>query len=125
MARSLIAIGVLGGAGLFLSDLPVGAAIALAPAVAAWGAVLARRSMRMDPVGFVLGSDGRVHVDGVCVGELALAWQGPLTRIQWRDGARRARLVAWPDVIPAAQRRELRLWRLVHRADASTRPVAP
>jgi len=71
------------------------------------------------------GADGRVSVDGVVVDNMQLDWRGPLTCLAWHDGAGRRRIVAWPDAVSAARRRELRLWRVAHRADATTRPVAP
>ncbi|WP_133478015.1 hypothetical protein [Cognatilysobacter segetis] len=125
LAAALQLIGLLGGAGLFLTNLPAAAAWSLAPLVVVWGGLLARRVLRAPAVGMVFGADGRVHVDGAKVDEFILDARGPLTCMAWRSDGRRRRLVAWPDAVAAPLRRELRLWRLAHRADASTRPVAP
>jgi hypothetical protein len=125
LAGALMAIGILGAGGLFLSNLSALTALLLAPIVLAWGALLARRELRASPTRIVFRDDGRVEVAGEPADDVLLDWQGPLTRIHWQRAGERRCLVLWPDVLPAALRRELRLWRLAHRADASTRPVAP
>jgi toxin CptA len=39
-----------------------------------------------------------------------LQWRGPLAFLRWRDSdGRMHRLAWWPDVLPVAARRELRL----------------
>jgi hypothetical protein len=125
LAAALMLIGLLGAAGVFLSDLPLGIAALVSPMILAWGAVLARRSLRADAPRITFRADGSVDVDGDRVDDLRLEWRGPLTALEWRRDGLRVRHVAWPDVVPASTRRELRLWRLAHRSDASTRPVAP
>ena len=125
LAASLVTVGVLGACGLFLSDLPWPAAAVAAVAVVAWALTLARRTLRRPAMHFAFRGDGRVSVDEHPVDDVGLEWRGPLTCIQWREAKRRRYFVGWPDRIDAAARRELRLWRLAHRADASTRPVAP
>jgi toxin CptA len=101
------------------------AALPAATACLAWGAWIVRDSLRAPALGIALRGDGHVDVGGERVDDFAVDWRGALTCMAWRRDGRRVRHVAWPDVVPAAARRELRLWRLVHRADASTRPVAP
>lgn len=124
MAGALAAIGAMAGAGLFLTTLPLAVAIALAPLCGAWGAALAYRALHAPTVLMAFRADGTVFVDGARVDDAGLDWRGPLTCIRWQRGGRHMRLVAWPDVVPPARRRELRLWRLAHRADASTAAVA-
>jgi hypothetical protein len=125
LTAALLVIAVLAAAGLFLSDLPVLVAALAAPLCIGWGVVLARRSWRAAAIDVAFCRDGRVHVDGEAVEDVRLDWRGPLTCLEWRKDGRPLRYVAWPDVVSAPWRRELRLWRLAHRADASTRPVAP
>ncbi len=53
---------------------------------------------------------GPVTVDGEPVAEPTLQWRGPLAFLQWREhGGGVQRLVYWPDTLPAARRRELKL----------------
>jgi toxin CptA len=125
LAVALAAIGTLGAVGTFLTDLPLTGAAALSAVCIGWGGYLARNASRREPVRLVLRGDGGITVDGMAVDDAKIHWQGPLTCLQWRVGARRERFVAWPDVVDAAARRELRLWALAHRAHASTAPVAP
>ena len=54
---------------------------------------------------------GRALLDGVPLADAALAWRGPLAFLRWRDAAgRRGRLAWWPDTLPPAERRVLKLW---------------
>lgn len=124
-AFALAVIGILGGAGLFLTDLPVPVAASVAPAVAGWGLLLSRRVRHRKAVQVAFRGDGCVQIDAADVEDVRMEWRGPLTCLQWREDGRRVRLVAWPDVIDARARRELRLWALAHRADAAPAPVAP
>jgi toxin CptA len=49
-------------------------------------------------------------VAGVPVADLRIEWLGPLVRVSWRRGPRRrAGMLFWPDTLPPARRRELRL----------------
>ncbi len=40
---------------------------------------------------------------------LELLERGPLLVLRWRKGKRRGQLLFWPDTLPRARRRELRL----------------
>lgn len=125
LAVALAAMGVLAGAGLFLTDAPPAIASMLAVAAAAWAGALAWREWRRRPEALVLRSDGAVQVGPVAVDGFRVDWQGPLTKLEWRQAGRRVRRVAWPDVVDAAARRELRLWTLGRAVRASTAAVAP
>ncbi|TZF89675.1 hypothetical protein [Cognatilysobacter lacus] len=125
LASLLAAIGVLGAGGLFLTHLTLGAAVALAPVVVAWGLWLARRELSRGTLRVFLCADGHVEVDGMTVVDASIDFQGPITRLGWAGSHRRTRIAAWPDVVGASQRRELRLWAIAHRANASTAAVAP
>ncbi|WP_133500969.1 hypothetical protein [Cognatilysobacter terrigena] len=125
MSIALVAIGVVAGVGLFLTDLPIVATCAAAPACALWGFVLARGERARMTRRFVLHADGRVVVDDAPAEDLRVDWQGPVASLTWTRDARRQRLVAWPDVLDAAQRRELRLWALTRLSRAAPAAVAP
>jgi toxin CptA len=54
---------------------------------------------------------GRAMLDATPLVEAVLSWRGPLAFLRWRDEAgRRGRLSWWPDTLPPAQRRVLKLW---------------
>lgn len=90
------------------------------PAIAAWPAAAAStwfgiRRMRSEwnrpPMQLVFpGNEAAAHVDGVTATDMEVTWRGPLAFARWsaRDGQVR-RLAWWPDTLPPAMRRELRL----------------
>src|SRR3546814_19709406 len=90
------------------------------PRIAAWplalsalahGGWLAWREARAARGELVIaGEGGRASVDGRAVEDLSVRWRGPIAFVEWRDGdGRRRRHVFFPDTLPAARRRELRL----------------
>ena len=87
---ALIALGLLGAAGLLLCDLPARYAVPSAAAALALGIAGAVRERRRPPL----------RVDAA---ELDLQWRGPLAF------DRRKGLSWWPDTLDAAGRRTLRL----------------
>lgn len=93
------------------SDLPPIAARILAPVALAWGAWCAwRESQRPGCTLTVVPDAERATVDGTPARALEVRWRGPLAFVQWRDGDGHTRRRAfWPDTLPAALRRELRL----------------
>ena len=125
LSACLVLVGVLGGVGLFLTELPWLLALPAALLAAVWGVALARQEWRRPLETLVLYANGSVSVDGEAVEAFRLAPQGPLTRLEWTSGGRRHRRVAWPDVFDAAARRELRLWALGRDVRVSTAAVAP
>ncbi|CAN5709913.1 hypothetical protein BH23PSE2_BH23PSE2_09740 [soil metagenome] len=93
------------------SEIPRAGAWPLALATLAYGAALARREWRRPQIELAFSGDkSPILVDGEPVAEVLLRWRGPLAFLRWRDSnGRRHRLVWWPDTLPAATRRELRL----------------
>lgn len=93
------------------SEIPAVAAWPLAAATLGYGVWLILREWRQPSVEFLLGAQGsRTLVDGVPVNELEVRWRGPFAFVCWRDaGGRMQRRAWWPDTLPAAHRRELRL----------------
>ena len=61
------------------------------------------------PVRQLLVSPSAASIDGVVVETPQLLERGPLTILRWHAGKRRGQLLFWPDTLPRAQRRELRL----------------
>ncbi|MEE7566640.1 hypothetical protein HH297_09445, partial [Xanthomonas sp. Kuri4-3] len=59
------------------------------------------------------------------VAAFRVEWRGPLAQLSWRDGRRRERLLFWPDTLPPAQRRELRLAAGAHAISSRPRQMAP
>ena len=68
---------------------------------------------------------GQPSVAGVPVTGLHVRWRGPMAFLDWRgpDGRLR-RQVLWPDVLPAAARRELKLAMLQRQAVEPRQTVA-
>ncbi len=96
---------------ILASEMPRWAAWPLAVAIALHGMCLVRRELRRAPRMLVVdGAAGRWLLDGVALDAAQLHWRGPLARLIWRDadGQRRV-LLWWPDTLPSAARRELRL----------------
>lgn len=108
MSGALVLLGML--AALSLSNCELDASIAWPAAllVLATGLSLARREARM-PVRQLLLSATAANVDGVAIDAPELLERGPLAILRWRAGKRRGQLLFWPDTLPRAMRRELRL----------------
>jgi toxin CptA len=107
---ALIALGLLAGLSTLVSDLPRACAWPAALLAPAWGAWLARREGRRQAVRLFWRADGGLFVDGERARCATVQWRGPIAFLAWdaADGRRR-RLALWPDTLPAARRRELRL----------------
>jgi toxin CptA len=95
---------------LWASELPAMAAWPLGLLVVAHGARCLRREAVRPPFELVLRGDGVAFVEGARVEALQVAWRGPLAFARWRDQQGRwQRHAWWPDTLPSARRRELRL----------------
>jgi toxin CptA len=106
-----VALTALAPFAVLVSEMPRGAGWPLALAASVHGAWLFRREYLKPPRMFVFpGDDGPVLLDGEAVDEVAVQWRGPLAFVRWRGADGRAhRLGWWPDTLPPARRRELRL----------------
>ena len=114
------------------SELPQVLAWPLALAVAARGLALAWREAGRAPCLLVLGAGGTEPgashdtLDGRVLVRCEVAWRGPLAFVHAVDDAgRHQRLAWWPDTLPAARRRELRLAAAARGASRHGRPMAP
>lgn len=97
---------------ILASEMPRPAAWPLCALAAGYGAWTIRRETLKPPRELVFPNDyaAPVRVDGQAVDKVVVHWRGPLAFVQWRDARGRAgRLSFWPDILPAARRRELRL----------------
>ena len=107
---ALLSLGALAACSLLASEMPAPVAWPAAVAALAWAARCARREARRPPHSFVFRTGAPALVDGVAVDGLVLQWRGPLAFVRWRDGDGRVRRRSWwPDTLPPARRRELRL----------------
>ena len=64
-------------------------------------------------------------IDAEPVEQIELLERGPLLVLRWRLGKRRQQLLFWPDTLPKAQRRELRLAVKAHGVSRQPPGVAP
>lgn len=120
----LAALGPVGAACWWMSAAP---ALLAAAGSSMWivvAASLARREWGRATRSVVLGA-GAACIDGRPVDGFSVDWRGMLTILEWRDSGRAVRWLLFPDVVDAAQRRELRLWALARRERGSTAAVAP
>jgi toxin CptA len=111
LLAALLAMTPLAILSVLASEMPRVAAWPLALATLVYGGWLAYRE-RSRPLRELVfpGNGAPVLVDGVPITEVVLQWRGPLAFLRWRDGKGcRHRLLWWPDTLPAAARRELRL----------------
>ena len=108
----LILLGVLGAISVLASEMPRLFAWPAAIVALGYGGWRAHREGRRPWLAFWFpGNDRAPTVDGEPMREARLQWRGPLAFLRWRthDGGRWRHVAWWPDTLPAAQRRELRL----------------
>jgi len=104
---------------------PLAWPLALA-ALACGGWTLRRERARPVRSLVLAGAQAPVLVDGQPVADFELQWRGPLAFASWRDAhGRRQRLAWWPDTLPPALRRELRLAAPAHAAARGHASMAP
>ena len=126
VSGALVLLGVLAACSLFASELPTVVAWPAAVVVLAWAGWRARRESRAPGRSFVFRTDAPVRVDGIVADDLVVRWRGPLAFVHWRDGGSRIQRVSWwPDTLPPARRRELRLAAPAGEAARSGASVAP
>ena len=112
LLAALALIAILAVFSILASEMPRPAAWPLSVLAAGYGAWTIHRETRKPPRELVFPNDhaAPVRVDGQEVGKVVVHWRGPLAFVQWKDAKGRAgRLSFWPDTLPAARRRELRL----------------
>jgi len=73
----------------------------------------------------VIDVGGTVSLDGRRLDDARLHWRGPILRLDWREAGRGYALLWWPDTLPPARRRELRLASAALAAPPRTESMAP
>jgi toxin CptA len=109
LLAALLALTVLAPLAVLASEMPRVAAWPLAGLALAQGLLQCRREWRRPRRLATLQGGRRVLLDGVALDDAKVAWRGPIAVLAWRDGRRQRRLAWWPDTLPPARRRELRL----------------
>lgn len=110
LLAALLLMTALAPVAILASEMPRIAAWPLTLLACAYGISVVRREARRAPRTLHFPGNGRVEVDGQGVDGFELAWRGPLAFARWRDAHGRAQRIAWwPDTLPPAARRELRL----------------
>jgi toxin CptA len=124
---ALLALGPIAAFALLASDLPRVAAWPLAGAVLAFAGWRAWREANLPRRLLVLpGNGSRATLDGQPILQAQVQWRGPLAFLRWRDRQGRSqRLSWWPDTLPQASRRELRLAASSLEAARNHRRMAP
>lgn len=109
-AGALLLLGLLAAVALLNCELEDTIAWPAALLVSCWGLRAARHGLGQ-PVRQLLvpPAPAPASVDGMAVDALELLERGPLLVLRWRKGKRRGQLLFWPDTLPRARRRELRL----------------
>jgi toxin CptA len=111
---------------LWATDLPTpwGLASGFVATAGTW--LEAWRYARRPGCMFVIPADeGPAQVDDAPVEDLQMRRRGPLVQLAWRQQGRRHWRLFWPDTLPQAQARELRLAVRAHCISRSPPAVAP
>jgi len=109
LLAALLAMTALAPLAVLASEMPRLAAWPLAVLALAHGLLQCRREWRRPRRVATFDGGRRVLLDGVALDDAIVAWRGPIAVLAWRDNCRRRRLAWWPDTLPHARRRELRL----------------
>lgn len=108
--RAQLLIGALLPWAALQTDLPAGWGVPVGLAAMALAWLEAWHQARRPACSIVLpGDDGQSRVDGEAVTDLLVRRRGPLVQLGWRCAGRRRWRLFWPDTLPPAQARELRL----------------
>lgn len=114
LVGALCVLALLAAASAWASALPGAWRPGIATGAVAYGAWLAWRETRRRPASLAWGRRGASLQDGQGgwepLGEPRLQFRGPLVQLRARGrGGRRVHLLWWPDTLPPAARRRLRL----------------
>jgi toxin CptA len=107
---ALALIAILAVVSILASEMPRAFAWPLCVTVLVCGGFVLRREARRPVREVSIDASGHgIRVDGVLVESWRLHWRGPLAFAEFRLNGKRERLSWWPDTLPPARRRELRL----------------
>ena len=125
MVGAQMLLGMLAAVALLTCELPYAWGVPAALLALGYGALLAKREASRPARHLVIAGTG-ASLDGQAVRDPLVRWRGPLAFFDARDGeGRRLRLSWWPDTLPPARRRELRLAMAVQAAASSVPEMAP
>ena len=126
LAWALRLLGLLGAVAVLNCELPSVVAWPVALVPLAHGAWLGHRHGQQ-PTRRLWWIAGRLpELDGIALREAHMHWRGPLVFLRGRDADGRVlRLAWWPDTLPRAVRRELRLVAQVPPVTPTTPAMAP
>lgn len=108
---ALSLLGILAAFSILASEMPRLAAWPLALSALGFGLWQAWRESKSPAREFFFpGNDLPVLLDGVPIDSVEVQWRGLLAFVRWQGRDGRSRYLSWwPDTLPAARRRELRL----------------
>ena len=107
---ALVLLGLLAACAVLRCEMPHWCAVPLALASMLRAAWLASVYGRLPRRALAWPMEGELLVDGRRAEAVQLHWRGPLAFLTWADAqGHRQRLAWWPDTLPRAARRELRL----------------
>jgi toxin CptA len=126
LTAALVLLGTLAAVSVLASAMPATIAWLVAATAAGRGLWLARRESGKPRLHLRLLDSGTVEIDGEPVDDFRVTWRGPLAFMSWRDRAGRGRRRTWwPDTLPPAACRELRLAAPVEPAARASSSMAP
>lgn len=126
LSRALTGLAVLAAVSIMNCRLEPGHVWPFAVLVLGLGLLQAWAESRRPPRDLLIPPPpGPSCVDGIPVEQIELLERGPLLVLRWRQGKRRQQLLFWPDTLPRAQRRELRLAVKAHGVSRQPPGMAP
>lgn len=126
LSCAIILLGTLGAIAALNCDLELHQAGPLAVASAVWAGWLLRKERRRPPRNLLIPQPPNpARLDGMPLQTLELLERGPLLVLRWRAAKARGTLLFWPDTLPRARRRELRLAVRAHVVSRKAETVAP
>ncbi|WP_269790873.1 hypothetical protein [Stenotrophomonas sp. Iso1] len=126
MIGAITLLGALGAIAGLNCDLERHQALPLAMASMVWASLLLRKELRRPSQNLLIPqASSPTRLDGVPLETLELLERGPLLVLRWRAAKGRGTLLFWPDTLPRARRRELRLAVRAHAVSCKAETVAP
>ena len=123
---ALLGLAVLAAISIVNCRLEPGYAWPLGVCVLGWGLLQTRAEARKPCRAILISSPPSPPcIDAEPVERIELLERGPLLILRWRLGKRRQQLLFWPDTLPRAQRRELRLAVKAHGVSRQPPGMAP
>ncbi|MGH8054339.1 MAG: hypothetical protein ACREP4_10510 [Stenotrophomonas sp.] len=126
MIAAISLLGLLGAIAALNCDLGPHQAWPLAVTSVVWAGVLVRKEWRRPLQRLLIPQPpSPARLDDLPLEALELLERGPLLILRWRTAKARGVLLFWPDSLPRARRRELRLAVRAHAVSRNAETVAP